>query len=127
MKSTGIVRRIDDLGRIVIPKEIRRTLHIKEGDALELFVENGMVAFKKYQMGVDVEEAERFVATHAKHIANVIPVNEYVTTVMFTDKQVVTMQRRPDDPYSLAVAVVFAFWRVYKDTNQFIFPEWVKD
>ena len=37
IKATGVVRRIDDLGRIVIPKEIRRTLHIKEGDPLEIF------------------------------------------------------------------------------------------
>lgn len=48
MKATGIVRRIDDLGRVVIPKEIRRTLHIKEGDPLELFLEGSTVCFKKY-------------------------------------------------------------------------------
>ena len=48
MKSTGIVRRIDDLGRVVIPKELRRTLHIKEGDPLELFVDGEYVCFKKY-------------------------------------------------------------------------------
>ena len=48
MKATGIVRRIDDLGRVVIPKEIRRTLHIREGDPLEIFTENDMVCFKKY-------------------------------------------------------------------------------
>lgn len=125
MKSTGIVRRIDDLGRVVIPKEIRNTLHIKEGDALEIFTDNGIVAFKKYQVGVDVEEAEQFVAKHAQYIANVIPVNEHITTVIFTDKQVVTVQRRPDDPYSLAVAIVFAFWRAYKGTNKFSYPAWV--
>ena len=39
MKATGVVRRIDDLGRVVIPKEIRRTLRIKEGDPLEIFTE----------------------------------------------------------------------------------------
>ena len=39
MKATGIVRRIDDLGRVVIPKEIRRTLHIKESDPLEIFTD----------------------------------------------------------------------------------------
>ena len=41
MKATGIVRRIDDLGRVVIPKEIRRTMRIREGDPLEIFVSNG--------------------------------------------------------------------------------------
>lgn len=48
MKSTGIVRRIDDLGRVVIPKEVRRTMHIKEGDPLELFMEGEYVCFKRY-------------------------------------------------------------------------------
>jgi len=49
LKATGIVRRIDDLGRVVIPKEIRRTLRIREGDALEIFTDaQGEVIFKKY-------------------------------------------------------------------------------
>ena len=49
MKATGIVRRIDDLGRVVIPKEIRRTMRIREGDPLEIFTSNdGDVIFKKY-------------------------------------------------------------------------------
>lgn len=49
MKATGIVRRIDDLGRVVIPKEIRRTLRIREGDPLEIFVDGeGEVVLKKY-------------------------------------------------------------------------------
>lgn len=49
MKATGIVRRIDDLGRVVIPKEIRRTLRIREGDPLEIFVaRDGEIILKKY-------------------------------------------------------------------------------
>ena len=49
MKATGIVRRIDDLGRVVIPKEIRRTMRIREGDPLEIYTEkDGEVIFKKY-------------------------------------------------------------------------------
>ena len=48
MKATGIVRRIDDLGRVVIPKEIRRTLKIREGDPLEILIEKNCVCFKKY-------------------------------------------------------------------------------
>ncbi len=49
MKATGIVRRIDDLGRVVIPKEIRRTMRIREGDPLEIFTNtDGEVVFKKY-------------------------------------------------------------------------------
>ena len=62
MKATGIVRRIDDLGRVVIPKEIRRTLRIREGDPLEIYTErDGEVVFKKYSpMGELGELAERF-------------------------------------------------------------------
>ena len=49
MKATGIVRRIDDLGRVVIPKEIRRTLHIRESDPLEIYTDNeGQIILKKY-------------------------------------------------------------------------------
>ncbi|MEG1062079.1 MAG: stage V sporulation T C-terminal domain-containing protein, partial [Oscillospiraceae bacterium] len=49
MKATGIVRRIDDLGRVVIPKEIRRTMRIREGDPLEIYTNSeGEVIFKKY-------------------------------------------------------------------------------
>ena len=56
MKATGIVRRIDDLGRIVIPKEIRRTLRIREGDPLEIYTEkDGEVIFKKYSPMGDLD------------------------------------------------------------------------
>lgn len=48
MKATGIIRRIDDLGRVVIPREIRRTLKIREGDPLEILIEKNCVCFKKY-------------------------------------------------------------------------------
>lgn len=50
MKATGIVRRIDDLGRVIIPKEIRRTMRIKEGDPMEIFIDDGAVCFKKYDV-----------------------------------------------------------------------------
>ena len=50
MKSTGVIRRIDDLGRVVIPKEIRKNLRIKEGDNLEIFINGEEVILKKYSM-----------------------------------------------------------------------------
>ena len=48
MKATGIVRLVDDLGRVLIPKEIRRACNIREGDALEIFLQDGAVVFEKY-------------------------------------------------------------------------------
>lgn len=48
MRATGIIRRIDDLGRVVIPKEIRRNCNIREGEPLEIFLQDGGVVFKKY-------------------------------------------------------------------------------
>jgi transcriptional pleiotropic regulator of transition state genes len=51
MKATGIVRRIDELGRIVLPKELRRTLGIKEGDPVEVFVQGEQIVLKKYAPG----------------------------------------------------------------------------
>ena len=48
MKSTGIIRRIDDLGRVVIPKEVRRILNLQEGDPMELFVADEMLCLQKY-------------------------------------------------------------------------------
>ena len=62
MKATGIVRRIDDLGRVVIPKEIRRTMRIREGDPLEIYTSsNGEVVFKKYSpMGEVLENAGQY-------------------------------------------------------------------
>ena len=59
MKSTGIVRRIDDLGRVVIPKEVRRNMGIREGDPLEIYTDrDGYVIFKKYEPNNTNEIAE---------------------------------------------------------------------
>lgn len=64
MKATGIVRRIDDLGRIVIPKEIRRSFRIKEGDPLEIYTDaNGEVIFKKYS---PIGELSNFACQYAE-------------------------------------------------------------
>lgn len=65
MKATGIVRRIDDLGRVVIPKEIRRTMRIREGDPLEIYTDReGEVIFKKYSpIGELMEFASEYAET----------------------------------------------------------------
>ena len=71
MKATGIVRRIDDLGRVVIPKEIRRTMRIREGDPLEIYTtREGEVIFKKYSMLGGLEDfAARFCDTLSRSTA----------------------------------------------------------
>ena len=67
MKATGIVRRIDDLGRVVIPKEIRRTMRIREGDPLEIFTNrDGEVIFKKYS---PIGELGDFATQYAETLA----------------------------------------------------------
>ena len=68
MKATGIVRRIDDLGRVVIPKEIRRTMRIREGDPLEIYTSrDGEVIFKKYSLMGGLEDfAAQFCETLSK-------------------------------------------------------------
>ena len=56
MKATGVVRRIDDLGRIVIPKEIRRNLRIRDGESLEIFVDNNNIVLKKFSIMRNIDE-----------------------------------------------------------------------
>lgn len=56
MKATGVVRRIDDLGRIVIPKEIRRNFKINEGDSVEIYVDNNGIIIRKYSLLDDMSE-----------------------------------------------------------------------
>ena len=69
MKATGIVRRIDDLGRVVIPKEIRRTMRIREGDPLEIYTDHeGEVIFKKYS---PIGELSSFATQYADTLSRV--------------------------------------------------------
>ena len=80
MKATGIVRRIDDLGRVVIPKEIRRNLHIREGEPLEIFVgEDNSIVLKKYSA---VGEIEAFASAYAESLSKA---SGYPTCI--TDRQ----------------------------------------
>jgi AbrB family transcriptional regulator (stage V sporulation protein T) len=77
MKATGIVRRVDDLGRIVIPKEVRRSLRIREGDPLELFTDkDGSIIFKKYSA---LETLENFAGDYALSIRNALHIGIIIT------------------------------------------------
>ncbi len=82
MKATGIVRRIDDLGRVVIPKEIRRTMRIREGDPLEIYTDReGEVIFKKYS---PIGELTSFAAQYADTLNKTCGMS-----VLITDRDVV--------------------------------------
>ncbi len=77
MKATGIVRRIDDLGRVVIPKEIRRTMRIREGDPLEIYTDReGEVIFKKYS---PIGELAAFSAQYAETLQKTCSLSVIVT------------------------------------------------
>lgn len=78
MKATGIVRRVDDLGRIVIPKEIRRTLKIREGDPLEIYTEkDGGVIFRKYSpMGEFQEFAEQMCQSMGSNLGRIAAISD---------------------------------------------------
>ena len=82
MKATGIVRRIDDLGRVVIPKEIRRTMRIREGDPLEIYTDReGEVIFKKYS---PIGELASFAAQYVDTLNKICSMS-----VVVTDRDVV--------------------------------------
>ena len=83
MKATGVVRRIDDLGRIVIPKEIRKTLRIKEGDPLEIFTDReGGIILKKYSpIGELSEFATEYAETLAKTTGHIACITDKDTVI----------------------------------------------
>jgi len=71
MKSTGIVRKVDELGRIVLPIELRRTLDIEEKDALEIYVEEDSIILRKYQMTcVFCESAKDLVSYKGRNVCS---------------------------------------------------------
>ena len=78
LKSTGVIRKIDELGRIVLPKEIRRNLGIRDGENLEIFVENDSILLKKYSKMQDYSEI-------VKNLASVVD-NTYNFKIIITDR-----------------------------------------
>ena len=78
MKATGIVRRIDDLGRVVVPKEIRRVLRIREGDPLEIYTDHeGEIILKKYSpIGELTEFAKQYAEVLAQTTGNIICITD---------------------------------------------------
>lgn len=109
-KSTGIVRRIDDLGRVVIPKEIRRNLNIKEGDPLELWVDGKNIVLKKYATSTEsiADECAKLASAAVKngYLLGTYMDGDKVT--VFTPKGKATATKNPQDTYDLNVAVCAA-------------------
>ena len=91
LKATGIVRRIDDLGRVVIPKEIRRTLRIREGDPLEIYTDTeGGVIFKKYSpIGELSEFANTYceVLTRTSNFPTIVSDRDHIVSVAGISKK----------------------------------------
>ena len=119
MKATGIVRRIDDLGRIVIPKEIRRTMRIREGDPLELFLDGNNIVFSKYEVSEEdlALDCRKYIAKMSTFIQSVISVDD-TTIVVFTCGKVATVKRNKSDTDDMNIALCYAFAQVgYRSEN----------
>ena len=109
MKATGIVRRIDDLGRVVIPREIRRNLGIIEGDPLEVFIDGKTVIFKKYRPSTEelAEECAKFVNKVRNNIT-AIGCSGDITYVVLKNGKSTTVVKHPNDAYDINVAICYA-------------------
>lgn len=92
MKATGVVRRIDELGRLVIPKEIRKSFKIREGDSIEFFVEGNRILLEKYSlMNGMVEDIEKICQTLHESLTN--------TVIYINDEDVITGQGKNVELY----------------------------
>ena len=112
MKATGIVRRIDDLGRVVIPKEIRRTLRIREGDPLEIFTDReGEIILKKYspigELGSFAKEYAETLTQASGHTALIVDRDQIIAVAGGSKKEF--LDRRISDELEKALSLRNAF------------------
>ena len=119
MKATGIVRRIDDLGRIVIPKEIRRNIGLREGDAMEIFLEDNRICLEKY--GISEEDlairCHRYISSMGDYIKTIIFIDG-ATVVLFVDGAMVTVKKHDADDFDMNIALCYACAQAgYTDEN----------
>lgn len=101
MKATGIVRRIDDLGRVVIPKEIRRTLRIREGDPMEIFTDReGEIILKKYspigELSHCAQQYADAVYQSTKHPVLICDKDQFIAAAGLPKKEIVGVPIHPD-------------------------------
>lgn len=112
MKATGVVRRIDDLGRIVIPKEIRRNFKINEGDSLEIFVDNNSIVLKKYSLLYDMVELSSKLVDIFKKIYN--------KNIVITDKEKVIASSKELKKDYLNKELVNSMKEKIEDRNEYL-------
>ena len=119
MKATGIVRRIDDLGRIVIPKEIRRNIRLREGDAMEIFLEDNCVCLKKYTPSEEdlAIKCQKYISDKGAYI-KAISFIDGTTVVLFTDGSSATVKKHDADDFDMNIALCYACAQVgYRSGN----------
>lgn len=116
MTSTGIIRRIDDLGRVVIPKAIRKEMNIQEGEPLEIFTTKDGVLFKRYTMGAKDfaegwldENASVLASTGAKFTIEGATVTCEVISLGY--RSIGTATCNPSDDFDPSVGMVIAWYR----------------
>ncbi len=102
MKATGIIRRIDDLGRVVIPREIRNTLKIREGDPLEIYIDRGAVIFQKHQAMNDFETQSRITCDTFQRMDSACAIfdrdgESFMSNTRFNSVFSATMPNLPED------------------------------
>ena len=110
MKATGIVRRIDDLGRIVIPKEIRRNMGIREGEAMEIFLENNRICLEKYSTSDEdlAIKCQKYISGRGAYIKAINFING-TTVVLFTNGSSATVKKHSADDFDMNIALCYAF------------------
>ena len=110
MKATGIVRRIDDLGRIVIPKEIRRNMRLREGDAMEIFLDDNCVCLKKYTPSEEdlATRCQKYISDRGAYIKAINFIND-TTVVLFTNGSSATVKKHSADDFDMNTALCYAF------------------
>ena len=110
MKCTGIVKRIDDIGRVYIPKEIRNTLEIREGEPLEIFVdtEEQMVCFQKCRNEKSLSETCRQIVNHYRKEIVTVGFTYNTTTIMTTDGRLGQAVWNENGEFDINIGIAYA-------------------
>ena len=115
MKNTGVIRKIDELGRIVIPKEIRKNLNIRNGEDVQIYVEEDKIILKKYQKILSIKEhTQKYLSDFSKFLINEVLVTDldkviasssknYINEVI--DKKIIALinDRRQENGYTINI------------------------